>query len=189
MSQDNAPESAAALGSGAGRVVVALGAVAAAAFVWWSSSGEADPVVAGARAPAFTLPKVGAPGDVSMADLKGKVVLINFWATWCKPCEDEMPAMERLYRAVGQQGFELVAVSVDESGEPVEAFRKRLGLSFPIVLDSTQEVAGRYQAFRFPETLLVGRDGVVVEKYIGPREWDAEVYVDRIRSLVGGAGA
>jgi len=77
-----------------------------------------------------------------------------------------------------------VAISVDDSPEPVRAFRDRLGLSFPILLDSRQDVAELYQTFRFPESLLVDRDGMVIERYIGPREWDARPYVERIRRLL-----
>ena len=96
-----------------------------------------------------------------------------------------MPAMERLYRALAPEGLELLAISVDESPEAVAEFRARLGLTFPILMDPRKSVATTYQTYRFPETLLVGRDGVVVERYIGPKEWDAPAYVDRIRRLLG----
>ena len=95
-----------------------------------------------------------------------------------------MPAMERLYRRLAPEGFELLAVSVDADVTPVSAFRKRLGLSFPILLDPDQKVARSYQTFRFPESLLIGADGVVVERYVGGKEWDAEAYVARIRRLL-----
>ena len=117
-------------------------------------------------------------------------MLINFWATWCKPCEDEMPAMEELYRMLQPEGFELIAISVDDEEAPVASFREQLGLSFPILMDSEKEVASAYQTHRFPESFLVGRDGVVVERYIGPKDWAAPAYVDRIRRLLGrGPGA
>ena len=84
--------------------------------------------------------------------------------------------------------FELLAISVDNSQEPVRAFRDRLGLSFPILMDTEQEVAERYQAYRFPESLLVDRDGTVIERYIGPREWDTPAYIGRIRRLLRESG-
>jgi peroxiredoxin len=121
---------------------------------------------------------------VNLESVSGEVVLVNFWATWCKPCEDEMPAMERLYRTLSGSGFELIAISVDDDRALVERFAGRLGLSFPILLDPQHEVATAYQTFRFPESLLVGRDGVIVERYIGPKEWDAAAYVTRIRKLL-----
>ena len=143
-----------------------------------------DPIEPGLPAPDFSLPVLGGEAKLSLGSLRGKVVLLNFWATWCKPCEDEMPAMERLYRSLAGTDFELVAVSVDEDPAAVVSFVKRLGLSFPVLWDSTQSVTADYQTFRFPESLLVGRDGVVLERYVGPKEWDADAYVDRIRRLL-----
>jgi thiol-disulfide isomerase/thioredoxin len=115
------------------------------------------------------------------------VVLINFWATWCKPCEDEMPAMQRLYTALrGGEGerFELLAISVDEADAEVRAFRERLALTFPILLDPEKRSANAYHTFRFPESWLIDRSGVVVARYVGPREWDDPLYVERIRRLM-----
>jgi peroxiredoxin len=94
-----------------------------------------------------------------------------------------MPAMERLYRRLAPEGFELVAISVDHDVEAVRSFRERLGLSFPILLDPDQQAAIRYQTFRFPESLLIGPDGVIVERYVGAKDWDAQAYVERIRRL------
>jgi peroxiredoxin len=161
------------------------GGVALAAFLalLWGPDAPA-PIGRGATAPSFELPRVGGGPPLDSQQLRGEVVLINFWATWCKPCEDEMPAMERLYRTLEADGFELVAISVDDDERAVEAFAKRLGLSFPILIDPSQDVASDYQTFRFPESLLVGRDGVVVERYIGPKDWDSQAYVARIRRLL-----
>jgi peroxiredoxin len=156
----------------------------------------ADLLEPGRAAPAFALPVLGAsgtdggvePSRLALDELRGRVVLINFWATWCKPCEDEMPAMERLYRSLGSPGFELVAVSVDTDPEAVRAFRDRLALSFPIVLDPDRGVANAYQAFRFPESWLIDAQGTLVGRFIGPREWDAPAYVRQIRRLLEDAG-
>lgn len=123
-------------------------------------------------------------GKLSLADYRGRVVLLNFWATWCKPCEEEMPAMERLHAKLGGPDFELVAVSVDEGDDEVRAFRDRLGLGFPILRDPDKQAADAYQTFRFPESWLIGRDGNVVARYIGPRDWDGPTYTERIRKLI-----
>jgi peroxiredoxin len=166
-------------------------AIAAAAVAAWLIAGEAPaPIDRGSRAPAFELPRVAGGAPVSLASLRGRVVLLNFWATWCRPCEDELPAMQRLHRGLEGQGFELVAVSVDTDPAAVVAFRDRLGLSFTLLLDADQRVARAYQTFRYPESLLVDRDGVIVERFVGPKEWDAPAYVERIRRLLepGGAG-
>jgi peroxiredoxin len=146
----------------------------------------ATPVGEGHPAPGFTLPSLEGT-DVSLESRRGRVVLINFWATWCKPCEDEMPAMQRLYTALGGgegERFELLAISVDEAGAEVREFRERLALTFPILLDPEKRSASAYQTFRFPESWLVDREGVVVARYVGPREWDDPLYVERIRRLM-----
>jgi peroxiredoxin len=163
-------------------IALAIGAAAAFAVLW--GSGAPAPVGNGSPAPEFTLERLVDGAPVSLSDLRGQVVLVNFWATWCKPCEDEMPAMERLYRALRAEGFELLAISVDRDPDVVSRFRERLGLSFPILLDPERRVARAFLTFRFPESLLIGPDGVVLERYIGAKEWDAEVYVERIRRLL-----
>lgn len=113
-------------------------------------------------------------------------MLLNFWATWCKPCEDEMPAMERLYRGLRDSGFELLAVSADIEGdlEVVREFRDRMAISFPIALDPEKRISQLYQTMGFPESLLIDKDGTVVERYVGPRDWDHRSYATRIRELL-----
>ena len=138
----------------------------------------------GAEAPDFELPRLIEGPPVSISALRGQVVLLNFWATWCKPCEEEMPAMERLYRELGPRGFELVAISVDEEPGPVKAFRERLDITFPIALDPDQKSARLYQTMGFPESVLVDREGNIVERYVGPRDWDHAAFAERIASLL-----
>jgi len=162
-----------------------------AATVALSSVGlGADIIPADARKPAprWKLPNLTG-GSKQLSDYKGKVVLLNFWATWCEPCEREMPAMERLHEKLSPEGLRLVAVSVDETSDVVEQFRTRFGLSFEILWDADKRVANTYQAFKYPETLLIDRDGVVVERYIGPREWDSPLYEARLRRLLEGKDA
>jgi peroxiredoxin len=150
--------------------------------------GEAppEPIVRGSEAPDFEAPALDGRTPVRLADHRGRIVLLNFWATWCKPCEDEMPAMERLYEQLHPAGFELLAVSVDKEAPEVAAFRDRLDLTFPILLDPAEEVSRRYQTAGYPESLLIDRDGLVIERYVGPRAWDDPAYVERIRSLLEG---
>ena len=168
--------------------MIAAFVVGAALFSVLFSPDAPPPIIRGAPAPPFELERLDTGESISMEGLRDRVVLINFWATWCKPCEDEMPAMERLYQALHPEGFELLAISVDDASEPVRAFRDRLALSFPVLMDSDQEVAKRYQAYRFPESLLIDRDGMVIERYIGPREWDSDAYVNRIQRLLRESG-
>ncbi len=173
------------MGDRSGFLWLAGALLVAAVFALSMGEDTPDPVGRGTPAPAFSLPALDGP-DVTLSDLRGKVVLVNFWATWCEPCEAEMPAMERLYRTLAPEGFELLAVSVDDGPEPVRAFRERLALSFPILLDPAKDTAEAYQTFRFPESLLVDRRGVIVERYIGGKEWDGPAYVERIRRLLRG---
>ena len=175
------------MSSGIGVGWLAAGVVGAALLAWLLSADAPEPIDRGSVAPPFELTQVGEAGSVSLASLHGKVVLLNFWATWCRPCEDELPAMQRLHRAIPGGDFRLVAISVDAEADPVLRFRERLGLDFTLLLDADQRVARSYQTFRFPETLLIGRDGVILERYVGQKQWDAPVYVDRIRRLLEGS--
>jgi peroxiredoxin len=171
----------------AGGFLLALLLAAGALWVAFGTERPAAPVGEGNPAPDFALPVLD-DGELSLASLRGRVVLLNFWATWCKPCEDEMPAMQRLHDGLAGADFELVAVSVDEGDDEVRTFRDRLGLRFPIVRDPAKRAAGAFQTFRFPESWLIDREGVVVARYVGPREWDDPVYVERIRRLIAGEG-
>ena len=153
----------------------------------FGSERPSAPVGEGHAAPDFRLAALDG-AEQSLSGLRGRVVLLNFWATWCKPCEDEMPAMQRLYGALAGTGFELLAISVDTGDDEVRAFRDRLALRFPILRDPEKQAASAYQTFRFPESWLIGPDGVVVARYVGPREWDAPVYVERIRKLMAETG-
>ncbi|HEU5393602.1 MAG TPA: TlpA disulfide reductase family protein, partial [Candidatus Methylomirabilis sp.] len=114
------------------------------------------PPVKETEAPAFTLSDLaGTPRR--LADFKGQVVLINFWATWCLPCREEMPAMERLYREMKNGGFTILAVNFAETPEQVEPFVKELRLTFPILLDQEGQVSRLYRAFSLPATYLIDR--------------------------------
>lgn len=153
--------------------------------ILWLGGGGPDPIERGSVAPGFSLQSLDG-ATVSLAELRGRVVLINFWATWCEPCKQEMPAMERLYQHHRDAGFELLAISVGEEEAPVRAFRDERSLTFPILLDPEKGVSAAYQTYRFPETYLVDRQGVVVERYIGPRQWDHDAYRERVGRLLEG---
>jgi len=132
----------------------------------------------------FTFP--GRDGKkVSLADYKGKVVLLNIWATWCAPCMAEMPSMEKLYQEFKDEGFELLAVSVDESGaEAVTLFMKKHKLSFPVLLDPRGDIKNLYQVTGIPESFIMDKDGIIVEKVIGPRDWAASGAISYFRNLI-----
>jgi peroxiredoxin len=120
----------------------------------------------------FTVPGL-AGRPLSLRDFKGKVVLLNFWATWCPPCKEEMPSMERLYQRYKDRGFAIVAISIDADGASVvESFVKKLGLTFPIGLDPRMALANEYGVRALPSTTLIDKGQATVAIAIGPRDWD-----------------
>ena len=131
-------------------------------------------------APDFTLPDPGGK-KVSIKDFRGKVVFLNFWATWCEFCKDEMPAMDRLYREFRGKGFEIVAVNVKDKRPDALAFARQLKLTYPIVMDPEGEVGLLYGAFGMPTTYLIDRKGVVLARLWGPADW----YSPAARKLIG----
>lgn len=140
----------------------------------------------GQPAPNFTLTDMQGQ-QVSLAQFRGQVVLLNFWATWCQPCRDEMPSMEGLYQQSRDQGLVLLAVNVEENGfAAVNSFLKRTPHSFPILLDPGADVQNLYQVFRFPETFLIDRNGIVVDKIIGGRDWMSTTLLAKINFLLNG---
>lgn len=151
-------------------VFVGIIAIAAGAYFFWQAR-KSPPVEEGSQAPNFTLPLMGG-GEASLDDYKGKVVLLNIWATWCNPCREEMPYMEELYQDMKGKPFEILAVSIDTRGsQDVEPFVKSLGLTFPILLDSDKKVNNMYQATGVPETFIIDKNGVVREHILGPVNW------------------
>jgi len=165
------------------RWALGIALLLAAGWIVLSAERTAPPIEPGLAAPEFALPRLGG-GEISLSELRGKVVLLNFWATWCAPCEQEMPAMQRLYAQLASRGFELVAVSVDDDAGAVARFRERLALGFPIALDPRREAAELYQSYRYPESFLIDREGTLVARYIGERDWDAPEYSARILRLL-----
>lgn len=133
-------------------------------------------------ADAFTLPTMQGPG-FRLADQRGKLVFINFWATWCPPCREEMPAMERLWRRHQGDGFVIVAVSLDADPKLVPPFVKQHGFTFPIALDPKMEVAGAYGVRALPASFIVDRDGYLVALALGPRVWDNDFAHSLIEGL------
>lgn len=137
---------------------------------------DAPPVTSvrvGTVAPDFTLPSY--EGDsVSLSHLRGKVVIINFWATWCPPCRTEKPRMEKLYQHFAERGdLEILAVNVEEDAQRALAtYFQQHSFTFPVLLDSAARVQELYRVYRFPESFIVDRNGIVVDHVIGARDWD-----------------
>jgi cytochrome c biogenesis protein CcmG, thiol:disulfide interchange protein DsbE len=122
---------------------------------------------------------------VRLSAYRGKVVLLNLWTTWCPPCREEMPSMEKLYLQLKDRGFVLLAVSQDEGGKAlVEPFVQQLQLTFPVLVDPEHQVGDKYQVWGYPESFLIDREGRVVERIIGPRDWLAPAQVAAIEKLL-----
>jgi thiol-disulfide isomerase/thioredoxin len=133
--------------------------------------------------PEFELPSLGG-ANVKLESLKGKVVFLNLWATWCGPCRQEMPTMERMYKLLKAEGLEILAVDIQEEKAKVLAFAAQLGLSFPILLDSSGDVASQYNAYAIPTTYLIGRDGKIFARAVGARTWDSPEMIAMFRQVL-----
>ena len=131
---------------------------------------QGEPSLAGKRAPAFSFSLDGKPMHIS--DLHGKVVVLNFWASWCPPCVEETPSLNRLQAKIAPQGGVVLAVSEDESEPNYEKFLHDQNVSFPTWRDPEQKVNLLYGTTIFPETYIIDRDGKLVRKVIGPQDWD-----------------
>ena len=159
---------------------------------WWNQD-RIQPVTVGTVAPEFEVNDLDG-GIARLSDHAGDVVLVNIWATWCLPCLVEMPAMERLYREIGEEGFEIMAVSIDAelgkfdlAGRPggdIQAFADSLGLTFPLLHDPSGGIERLYRTTGVPETFLIGRDGVIYKKVAGGTEWDAPQHKELIQRLL-----
>lgn len=133
-----------------------------------------SPLARTGDAPAFRLPRVDG-GSLALADLRGQVVVLNFWATWCPPCRPEKKSLDRVYRRLGHRGLAVVAVADGETPDQVRPVAAELGLSFPLLVDGTRATSGgAYGVTALPTTVVIGRDGRLVARAVGPRAWDAD---------------
>jgi peroxiredoxin len=138
----------------------------------------------GFLAPDFTLQDLAGKSH-TLSDLKGQVVMVNIWATWCGPCKREIPSLVRLYQSRREKGLEILALSVDRtSPERVASFADRYQMNFPVLLNPRGDVANKYWARSIPSTFLVDKKGVIRWKVIGTREWDDAQALARIDPLL-----
>ncbi len=154
----------------AGRAAVSVGIAVIALNLVWIGRNWADlrPVVPGDPAPPFSLPRLDQDGQLSLEDLRGKVVLVDFWATWCDSCIAAMPALERIYKRFHSQGFEIVSINIEgfEVADKARRVAREIGVSFPIVVDDGY-VADLYEVSTIPHLVLIDRSGVVTEIHRG----------------------
>lgn len=144
---------------------------------------QAAPVAPSQKAPDFTLRTMDGK-NLRLQELRGKVVLVNFWATWCGPCRQEMPHLNRLYDKYRASGFVMLGVNIDDEPEKAIGLANKLGLHFPVLLDSDKKVSKLYDLSTMPSTVVIDRDGKVRYVHRGYRDGYEDNYDKQIRELV-----
>ncbi len=119
-----------------------------------------------------------------LAALRGRVVVLNFWATWCPPCVDEMPSLQRLHESLSDEGLVVLGISVDESRAAYESFLRTHGITFPNHHDPEKRISTLYGTFMYPETYIISKNGLLVRKVIGPLEWDGLSVMQFLQDLL-----
>ena len=165
-------------------------ALAVLAVLALRSNGGFGPLDAGRTAPSYAARTL--EGDtLDLESLRGRAVLLNVWATWCKPCVREMPALQRVHELLEPEGLSIVAVSVDNAalglgdpGRDVAAFVEEYGITFTVLLDPESRVESAFQVMGLPMTFLIDRDGRVRQKILGARDWDQAEWLRTIRALL-----
>jgi peroxiredoxin len=169
------------VGSIVGAMAIALGSAS------YFLRDQLFPVAVGAQAPDFKAKVLGADRYKTMADYKGQVMLLNVWATWCEPCKQELPSLEKLYQEYGPKGLKLVAVSIDDfvTEDSIRTFAKTYGITFEVLHDSTHAIERVYQTTGYPETFIIGPEGTIRRKWIGPDDWTSQGNRSLIAQLLG----
>jgi len=163
-----------------------LASIAGATVFFILHSHRPGPVQVGSTAPDFSLPRLDGR-NISLRDFRGRVVVLNFWATWCPPCVEEMPSLISFANQMDAQGITVLGVSVDYDTEALGKFVAGSGIRFPILQDRDQKTANRYGTFMYPETYIIDRNGRISEKLIGPKDWQDPGIVGRVREIAAAA--
>ena len=172
-------------------IVVVLSLVGGSLYLGSASSSRpgyepVEPVSLGDKAPDFQLEDNNG-NKVSLSSLQGKVVMFNFWATWCPPCRAEMPSMEKLNQAMAGEDFVMLAINIEENGRSAVAdFLKTTPHSFPILFDEEGIVQRLYGVYKFPESFIIRKDGIIDDKVIGAIDWAHPETVAYFKELAGG---
>jgi cytochrome c biogenesis protein CcmG/thiol:disulfide interchange protein DsbE len=146
----------------------------------YSRQGEGS--IVGNKANDFSFELNGKPARLS--ELRGKVVVLNFWATWCPPCVEEMPALSRLHQQLISSGGMVLGISVDDDEAKYQKFLQDHQITFPNYRDPTKNIPASYGSFMFPETYIIDRDGKIARKIIGPQVWDSPEMIAYLKRLV-----
>ncbi|MES2178444.1 MAG: TlpA disulfide reductase family protein [Gemmatimonadota bacterium] len=173
-----------------GAVIVFLAMTLAAATHYLGD--ELFPVEVGSTAPQIDAVTLTTPKrQKTLDDYKGSVLLVNVWATWCGPCREEMPSLEKLHREFGGRGLKIVAISVDDPGSEAKIleFTKSLGLTFEILHDPEMKTKQNYDITGYPETFIIGREGTIRKKVWGAADWTSDANRALISGLLGDSSA
>lgn len=160
-----------------------LAAIVALALPAWAAADSAADAVTPTPAPGFTLPARDGR-QVSLAQFKGNVVMLNFWASWCGPCRQEMPLLESIYQKYKDLGFTLVGVNVEPDSGKANAWLKATPVNYPILYDTQSKVSQLYQVQAMPTTVIIDRKGMVRFLHRGYLPGDENEYLDSIRALI-----
>ena len=163
-----------------------LASIAAATIFLAFYSRPAAPVRVGGPAPDFTLPKLDG-GDVSLKDYRGRVVVVNFWATWCPPCVEEMPSLVAFAEQMEPSGVTVLGVSVDHDAGALRQFVAKYGVKYPIAQDMQQRVSAQFGTFKYPETYIIDKNGMISEKLIGVVNWQDPRTISLVRNIAATA--
>jgi thiol-disulfide isomerase/thioredoxin len=138
---------------------------------------------AGSMAAPFEVPTLDGK-VVKLSEMTGKVVLVNFWATWCGPCKEEMPSLARLQKQLDPAQFVLLTVTTDLQRQGIAHFLSQLGVNLPVLFDEDQEVSRSFMVRGLPTTVVIARDGTLVGRAVGPRGWDSPEAVAVMRQIM-----
>jgi peroxiredoxin len=154
------------------------------AFSWLVADTIRERVVeAGDKAPNFSITS-DSGRTFTRSDFGGKLLVLNFWATWCPPCVEELPSLNEFQRMLADKGVVVLGVSVDTNLQAYQNFLRRTKVEFQTARDPEATISARYGTFKYPETYLINRDGKVVQKIVGPRDWTSPDMLDSLKPLL-----
>jgi len=162
------------------RIAALLAPLAATLVFALPASGASAP---SGPAPQFTLDSRGGP-KISLSQYKGQVVMLNFWASWCGPCRQEMPLLENIYKKYNKMGFTLIGVNVEPDSKAAEGFLKETPVTFPVIYDKDSTVSKAYDVSGMPSTVIIDRKGNIRVLHRGYKPGDENEYLDSIRTLI-----
>lgn len=141
------------------------------------------PVDSQANAPELALQDLNGKQQ-RLSDYRGKIVAVNFWATWCPPCRKELPSMQNTYEAFAKDGFEILAVNVGENWETIAPFLENFSITFPVLLDQDSKAIGEWKVLGLPTTFLVDPNGKITHRINGGRDWDDPAFRNELKAII-----